>query len=146
MQARGVLEGGDDASGLEPLTPVGPDHHADVDQEDDQKGVDEVLRHQVEAVNDAQDEIRPDQAGDPPHQRAHHVVGGDVAQPQLEADDREREEDAEGQADEGPAGDGVVVPARPAERQHHEGAEQDEPHGDAFRGQRRGPPIANEAA
>ena len=43
----------------------------------------------------------------------------------------EGEGDAEGETDEGLPGDGVAVPARPAEGEDDQGAEQDEPHDEA---------------
>jgi hypothetical protein len=51
----------------------------------------------------------------------------------LGIDDAECEENAESEANERPSRYGVVVPARPCERQHHKAAKQDEPHGEAFR-------------
>jgi hypothetical protein len=133
VQARGVLERRDDARRLEPLAAPCPDHDPDVDQERDHDRVDEVLGHQVEALDHAPDQARAQEARDAPDERAHHVVGRDAVEPRLEADDRERRAYAERDSREVLTGQGVIVPTGPAQGENDHGAEQDEPHDEASR-------------
>ena len=138
VKPRGVLEGGDDARGLEPLAPARPDHDAHVDEEDDQDRVDEVLGLELEPGDHPPDEVGAEEAGDAPHQGPDHVVGGHPVEPQLQADDAEGERYAEREPRSLLPGDGAVVPPGPAEDEDDQGAEQDEPHGGGLSGAVRG--------
>ena len=79
VEARVVLERGDDARGLEPLALARPQHDAHVDEEDDEQDVDEVLGHEVEALHHAPEQVGAEQAGDAAHERAHQLMGGNAA-------------------------------------------------------------------
>ena len=92
-----------------------------------------MLGHELEPGDHAPDEVGAEEAGDAPDQGPDHGVGGHAVEPELQADDQDGEADAEGGAEERLVRDGIVVPAGPGEREHDEGAKQDEPHWRASR-------------